>query len=334
MSENLIIRKATLNDANRIEAIARQQWAVIYQEYRNRIGDELFEINFPNALDRKATAVIKALETGRCFVAEVDGVVAGFAFYNVNESAKSGEICNNGVDSDYKGRGIAGKLYNAIFEEIKALGCIAVKVSTGLDDAHAPARRAYEKAGFSLNLPTIMYYMKDYYRGKKEWQQTAEKIVVREARPEDFDRVIEIALQQWAIIYDGYKSRIGDELFNINFPDALKKKEIAIRATLEAGNRTFVTEVDGVVAGFAQFRVNKDNNVGVVGHNGVDNFYKGRGIAGRQYERIYERFHEYGCVAAVVHTGLDDAHAPARRAYEKSGFSANLPSIDYFKMFE
>lgn len=32
-------------------------------------------------------------------------------------------------------------------------------VSTGLDDGHAPARRAYEKMGFSKNLPSVKYYM-------------------------------------------------------------------------------------------------------------------------------------------------------------------------------
>jgi hypothetical protein len=33
-----------------------------------------------------------------------------------------------------------------------------VHVSTGLDDGHAPARAAYQKAGFVVGLPSITYY--------------------------------------------------------------------------------------------------------------------------------------------------------------------------------
>ncbi len=35
---------------------------------------------------------------------------------------------------------------------------IYTMVMTGLDDAHAPARRAYEKAGFDKHIENIRYY--------------------------------------------------------------------------------------------------------------------------------------------------------------------------------
>jgi len=35
-----------------------------------------------------------------------------------------------------------------------------VEVTTGGDPSHAPVRRAYERAGFSVQLPTITYYRK------------------------------------------------------------------------------------------------------------------------------------------------------------------------------
>jgi hypothetical protein len=34
---------------------------------------------------------------------------------------------------------------------------------------------------------------------------------------------------------------------------------------------------------------------------------------------------------AKVHTGLDPSHAPARRAYEKAGFTTQLPTVDYYR---
>jgi hypothetical protein len=41
---------------------------------------------------------------------------------------------------------------------MREAGMKAVKVNTGLDDAHAPALRAYEKADFERSLPSVMYY--------------------------------------------------------------------------------------------------------------------------------------------------------------------------------
>ena len=98
-----------------------------------------------------------------------------------------------------------------------------------------------------------------------------------------------------------------------------------------------VTEVNGVVAGFATYRtveLSGGKLGGVLGRNGVDNNYKGRGIAGRQYAVLYKKMLDDGCTASRVHTGLDEKHAPARRAYEKSGFSLNLPSLEYYMMLK
>ena len=42
-------------------------------------------------------------------------------------------------------------------EEMRQEGMIAVTVSTGLDEGHAPARRAYERAGFEKHLDSVTY---------------------------------------------------------------------------------------------------------------------------------------------------------------------------------
>jgi GNAT superfamily N-acetyltransferase len=64
------------------------------------------------------------------------------------------------VSSEFRGKGIGPRQYEFIFEKLKSLGAIAVKVTTGFDDAHAPARRAYEKAGFCANTKSITYFKK------------------------------------------------------------------------------------------------------------------------------------------------------------------------------
>ena len=91
-------------------------------------------------------------------VAELDGLVVGFADFYCHEQSGIGEIGNNAVHPDYQGRGIAGRLYEAVFERMRERGMRFAKVGTGLDPSHAPARRAYQKAGFDRERQTVTYY--------------------------------------------------------------------------------------------------------------------------------------------------------------------------------
>lgn len=345
MEEKIVIRNATPRDEKRICEIATQQWTAINENYKKLIGDELFRI-FYGTVEGRVADVISSLRSllstpERFIVTEVDGVVAGFATYRTENvgGVLGGVIGRNAMDNNYKGRGIAGKQYAVLFERMKKDGCVCAKVHTGMDEMHAPARRAYEKAGFSGNLPDI-----NYFRTLKPGDElhtpkpTEEKIVVRGITPADEERIMEIATQQWNIINNNYKRRIGDELFAIYYGTVEKRvsdviAELRVRFANEPDSFV-VTEVDGVVAGFAAYRSVDVGGVkcGILGRNGVDNSFKGRGIAGRQYAALYAKMLADGCTVAKVHTGLDEMHAPARRAYEKSGFSYNIGDVNYFRM--
>ena len=49
------------------------------------------------------------------------------------------------------------------------------------------------------------------------------------------------------------------------------------------------------------------------------------------YRHVLEHFRRLGLRFAHVDTGLDDAHAPARHAYEAVGFDRRVPGIDYWQ---
>ena len=162
--EKIIIRHSREGDAERIVEIALKQWAHIYATYRELIGEDLYEIWFKNQEERKAASISKdALDFQHCIVTEIDGLVVGFAAFSINNSPsgeKVGTLSNNAVDSDFGGRGIGTKQYEYIFNIMRKAGCVSVCVSTGLDDAHTAARKAYEKVGFEKALPEIKYYKK------------------------------------------------------------------------------------------------------------------------------------------------------------------------------
>ena len=50
--------------------------------------------------------------------------------------------------------------YAPLLDGLRAQGIDFVKVFTGGDPAHLPARRAYEKAGFDIALPTVDYFQR------------------------------------------------------------------------------------------------------------------------------------------------------------------------------
>ena len=63
------------------------------------------------------------------------------------------ELFDHVVQND----GIGTALNLAALREMKAAGLRLAEVATGGDESHAPARRAYEKAGFTA-LPLVRYY--------------------------------------------------------------------------------------------------------------------------------------------------------------------------------
>jgi ribosomal protein S18 acetylase RimI-like enzyme len=71
--------------------------------------------------------------------------------------ARSGDIEMVAVDPAYQRQGIADTLIRFAVEQMRAAGAEVAGVVTGGDPGHAPARRAYEKAGFTA-LPLVRYY--------------------------------------------------------------------------------------------------------------------------------------------------------------------------------
>lgn len=160
MDNEIQIRDLAPGDVDAIVAIALAAWEPIFRYYRQEMGEDLFQTAFPDWQADKARQVETACRPGsraRVCVAEQGGEVVGFATYYTNDSGV-GEIGNNAVRPDRQGQGIGSQMYSYIFGRLRELGMRYVKVSTGGDPAHAPARGAYRKAGFEIALPGVDYY--------------------------------------------------------------------------------------------------------------------------------------------------------------------------------
>ena len=94
------------------------------------------------------------------YVAEVAGEVVGFVSVQLNRDTGVGEIGLNAVDPAHAGRGVGTEMYDFAVTRMKEAGMTVATVGTGGDPSHAPARRAYQKAGFGVEIPSVWMYRK------------------------------------------------------------------------------------------------------------------------------------------------------------------------------
>lgn len=305
--------------------IAIRAWEPIHESYKNCIGADLHDELMPTWREDKAQSTRNILATGNAFVALLGDRVVGYCSYGIDGIL--GEIKGNSVDPDMRGMGIANKLYHAALDKMRADGCKYATVNTGLDEGHAPARRAYNKVGFEKNLPSIMYYQR-LDPNMEPFATSSDTVQIVPCEEKHLADCKRITLTAWTIIHESYKKCMGEKMhddLNAGWEEATVNSMLAAQRS----GRGYVAIVDGKVAGFASYRT--DGKMGVVSRNAVDPEYRGRGIAKLMYGMLINRMIADGCVYAKVHTGLDDGHAGARRAYGKVGFELNLPTIRYYQ---
>ncbi len=154
-----MIRLFQPSDLEPMVAIARKAWKKIFECFRQQLGDELYTILYGNRLQDKRYQLTEftAKFPRQCYVCERNGKIVGFVTFGLNRETKTGILTNNAADPDSGEKGVGQEMYAAVFERMRQEGMIAVTVSTGLDEGHAPARRAYERAGFEKHLDSVTY---------------------------------------------------------------------------------------------------------------------------------------------------------------------------------
>jgi ribosomal protein S18 acetylase RimI-like enzyme len=135
-------------------------WVPVFRSFEQVLGPEIYSLIWPEWEKSQKEVVENACqepEKRPVWVAELDGTVVGFIAIELHDNDKTGEIYLLAVHPDYQNRGIGTDLNVYALERIKESGMKMAVVATGGDPGHAPARRSYEKAGFT-GLPLVRYY--------------------------------------------------------------------------------------------------------------------------------------------------------------------------------
>lgn len=154
------LRGARPADADACAALAVGAWRRIHDAYIAILGPDVHHRAFSGWEEAKARDVYQVVQAHpeRALVVAAGDALIGFVTFHLDPLRKIGSIGNNAIDPAWQGRGIGTAMYRAVLERFRAEGMELARVSTGLDEGHAPARAAYEKAGFRQGLPSITYY--------------------------------------------------------------------------------------------------------------------------------------------------------------------------------
>ena len=157
----MIVRRFVDSDLEQVAALADAAWVEIRRMSRRALGEAISDVLRPGgdagSKGREVRAQLAAGSNWEAFVAEEDGRIVGFVTFSI--SGGIGLIGNNAACRTSGIRGIGQAMYKKVLETLRERGVRVVRVTTGLDDAHAPARRAYERAGFSRHLDSRTYYL-------------------------------------------------------------------------------------------------------------------------------------------------------------------------------
>ena len=157
---NLNIRLYRDDDLDAIVQLSLLAWEPVFHSLEHVLGYNIFALLQPDWRDGQAKGVASACQDREKYttlVAEVDGVVAGFLAYTLKHEEQTGYVDLLAVHPGYQNRGVGVALNNAALEQIRESGMKLAIVETGGDPGHAPARRAYEKAGYT-GLPIVRYF--------------------------------------------------------------------------------------------------------------------------------------------------------------------------------
>jgi GNAT superfamily N-acetyltransferase len=152
------MRLATADDLPLLQEIRRRAFAPVFASFRTMLGDELYEM--VQARDDQAHPELLAslLAPGsnwEVYVAEIAGSIVGFVAIQMNQETLVGEIGLNAVHPNHAGQGIGTAMYKFVLSRMRQAGMRAAMVGTGADASHAAARRAYQKAGFAAQIPSV-----------------------------------------------------------------------------------------------------------------------------------------------------------------------------------
>jgi ribosomal protein S18 acetylase RimI-like enzyme len=145
------------------------------------------------------------------------------------------------------------------------------------------------------------------------------------------DAVVRLSLRAWAPVFESLQDALDREVYAVFFPDWRASQQRAVEEVCaDEQTQVWIAIRDARPVGFVAVRLHQADHMGEIYMLAVDPDAQGHGIGGALTSFALDRMREAGMEVAMVETGGDLGHAPARRTYEGQGFRL-FPVARYFK---
>jgi GNAT superfamily N-acetyltransferase len=156
--------------------------------------------------------------------------------------------------------------------------------------------------------------------------------IIRPYAEQDAQAVIRLSLDAWAPVFASQRDVMGAEIFErLHGDDWSDYQRRSVESVLAADTSTvWVATVDGGVAGFVAADLHEERRLGEISMLAVAPEHQRRGIGTELTSTATDWIRGAGMLVAMVETGGDPGHAPARSTYERASY-ALVPVARYFK---
>ena len=146
------------------------------------------------------------------------------------------------------------------------------------------------------------------------------------------DAVIHLSLRAWTPVFNSIQNVMNTDVYQAFYPDNWRvSQQKAVEDVCAAEDTNVWVAIDaGSTVGFVAVNLHSEDSMGEIYMVAVDPDFQGHGIGTALIEFALEWMKDAGMSIAMVETGGDPGHAPARRTYEKVGFGL-FPIARYFK---
>ena len=144
-------------------------------------------------------------------------------------------------------------------------------------------------------------------------------ISIRPLDPADIAAVVALSLRAWGPVFPSIEASLGADVYRALEPDPFEAQRHAVEEVCaDPSMEVWVAVDEGVVAGFVALQL--AGALGVVDMVAVDPDHQRRGVGSALMQHALQRTEEMGVPVAMVETGSDPGHAPARALYEHLGY--------------
>jgi GNAT superfamily N-acetyltransferase len=158
------------------------------------------------------------------------------------------------------------------------------------------------------------------------------EIQIKPYKADQLDAIIRLSLRAWIPVFESIQNAMDFDVYQELYPEDWRvSQQRAVESVCTAEDTHVWVAMDaGSITGFVAAKLNAENRMGEIYMVAVDPDVQGRGIGSALIKFALDWMKSAGMSIAMVETGGDPGHAPARRTYEKLGFGL-LPIARYFK---